>query len=97
MNRTLQRVGLLLACAGCVLAQRNPASARTGQEPQPNAGQKAAPRLANPSTVVQRLMRMTPEQRRELEEGIEQAERGQAVPAGEAFERLANRFGFSPC
>ena len=41
--------------------------------------------------------RMTPEQRRELEEGIEQAERGQAVPAGEAFERLANRFGFSPC
>jgi hypothetical protein len=39
--------------------------------------------------------RITPEQRRQLEEGIAQAERGQVVPAEEAFERLAKRFGFS--
>ena len=39
--------------------------------------------------------RMTPEQRSELDEGIAQAERGQVVPAEEAFERLAKRFGFS--
>ncbi len=39
--------------------------------------------------------RMTPEQRCQLEEGIAQAERGQVVPAEEAFERLARRFGFS--
>jgi predicted transcriptional regulator len=39
--------------------------------------------------------RMTSEQRAELDEGIAQAERGQARPAEEAFDRLAKRFGFS--
>jgi len=39
--------------------------------------------------------RMTPEQRAELDEGIAQAERGQVLPADEAFDRLAKRFGFS--
>ena len=38
---------------------------------------------------------LTPEQRRQLEEGIAQAERGEVVSAEEAFERLAKRFGFS--
>jgi hypothetical protein len=40
--------------------------------------------------------RMTPEQRRQLEEGIAQAERGQVAPVQPVFHRLANRFGFSP-
>ena len=40
--------------------------------------------------------RMPPEQRRQLEGGIAQAERGQVVPAEHVFYRLANRFGFSP-
>jgi hypothetical protein len=38
---------------------------------------------------------LTPEQRRQLEEGIAQAERGDVIPADEAFERLAKRLDFS--
>jgi hypothetical protein len=38
--------------------------------------------------------RMSPEQCAELDEGIVQAERGQVVPAKEAFDRLAKRLGF---
>jgi hypothetical protein len=40
--------------------------------------------------------RMTPEQHRQLDEGIAQAERGQVVPAEWAFDRLADRFAFLP-
>jgi predicted transcriptional regulator len=39
--------------------------------------------------------RMTPEQHRQLDEGIAEAERGQVIPAEEVFDRLAKRFGFS--
>jgi predicted transcriptional regulator len=39
--------------------------------------------------------RMKPEQRTELDEGIAQAERGQVLPVGEVFDRLAKHFGFS--
>jgi predicted transcriptional regulator len=39
--------------------------------------------------------RLTPEQVGKLDEGIAQAERGETVPAEEAFDRLAQRFGFS--
>jgi hypothetical protein len=39
--------------------------------------------------------RLTPEQIAKLDEGIAQAERGDTVPAEEAFDRLAQRFGFS--
>jgi predicted transcriptional regulator len=39
--------------------------------------------------------RMTPAQRAQLAEGIEQADRGEVVDAKEAFDRLASRFDFS--
>jgi hypothetical protein len=39
--------------------------------------------------------RMTSGQRAALDDGIAQAERGQVLPADEAFDRLAKRFGFS--
>jgi predicted transcriptional regulator len=39
--------------------------------------------------------RLTPEQIAKIDEGIAQAERGNTVPAEEAFDRLAKRFGFS--
>jgi hypothetical protein len=39
--------------------------------------------------------RPTPEQIAKLDEGIAQAERGDTVPAEEAFDRLAQRFVFS--
>jgi hypothetical protein len=39
--------------------------------------------------------RMTAAQRVELDEGIAQAERGLVRPAGEVFDRLAKRFGFT--
>lgn len=39
--------------------------------------------------------RMTPQQRVALDEGIVQAERGQARPADEVFESVSRRFGFS--
>jgi predicted transcriptional regulator len=38
--------------------------------------------------------RMTPEQRAQLDEGIAQADRGETVDGGEAFDRLAGRFNF---
>lgn len=38
---------------------------------------------------------MTTEQRAQLDAGIAQADRGQVVPAEEAFDRLAKRFGFA--
>ena len=39
--------------------------------------------------------RLGPEQIAKLDEGIAQAERRDTVPAEEAFDRLAKRFGFS--
>jgi predicted transcriptional regulator len=39
--------------------------------------------------------RMTVEQRAQLDAGIAEADRGQVVPAEEAFDRLAKRFGFA--
>ena len=38
--------------------------------------------------------RMTPAQRAQLDEGMEQADRGQVVDGHEAFNRLASRFHF---
>src|SRR5579872_3855232 len=39
--------------------------------------------------------RMTAEQRAELEEGLAEIERGETVPAEQAFDDLAEKFGFS--
>jgi predicted transcriptional regulator len=39
--------------------------------------------------------RMTIEQRAQLDAGTAKADRGQVVPAEEAFVRLARRFGFA--
>jgi hypothetical protein len=36
--------------------------------------------------------RMTPEQRAQLDEGIAQADSGEVVDGGQAFDRLASRF-----
>ncbi len=37
---------------------------------------------------------MTPEQRAQLQVGVEQADRGDVVDAGQAMDRLARRFNF---
>jgi hypothetical protein len=39
--------------------------------------------------------RMTPEQRRKLDEGIAQSDTGDVTPAADVFDRLAARFDFS--
>jgi hypothetical protein len=38
--------------------------------------------------------RMTSDQRVQLDEGIAQADRGEVIDGGEAFDRLAKRFNF---
>ncbi|MFN0023119.1 MAG: hypothetical protein ACKVS5_04395 [Parvularculaceae bacterium] len=38
--------------------------------------------------------RMTPEQRAQLQEGIEQAHRGEVVDAGHAMDRISRQFDF---
>ncbi|HJZ44860.1 MAG TPA: hypothetical protein VJ233_14155 [Hyphomicrobiaceae bacterium] len=38
--------------------------------------------------------RMTSDQRAQLDEGIAQADRGEVIDGGEAFDRLATRFNF---
>lgn len=39
--------------------------------------------------------RMSPQQRAQLQEGIDQADRGEVVDGNAAFDRLAARFGFN--
>lgn len=51
--------------------------------------------LAERSEEDLRFGRLAPEQAAKLDEGIAQAKRGETVPAEEAFDRLAKRFGFS--
>ena len=38
--------------------------------------------------------RMSPEQRRELDQGITEADRGEGVSSGEFFDRMARKYGF---
>ena len=90
MNGTIPyAVVLLLAVCHPLPAQR-----KAGDRPaaKPSAGNgpqgKAAPRLANPGTVVQQLMRMTPEQRERALEKLPPERQAQIRERLQRFDNL---------
>lgn len=89
MNRAVQLAGLLLCALGSTLLAQQKANP---QHPGPRAGTggapKGAPRLANPATVVQQLMRMTPEQRERALEKLPPARQAQIRQRLQQFDNL---------
>ena len=90
MKRTAQLAGtLLLALGGCLFAQRGPEPAPARQPAAREGAQgKPAPRLANPATVIQRLMRMTPEERERALEKLPPARQAQIRERLQRFDAL---------
>jgi len=71
MKRLVQLTGVLLALCSALSAQKEARPERPAEAARPGAGARArAPRLANPAAIVQRLMRMTPQQREQALEKL---------------------------
>jgi len=92
MPRTSQIAALILLAGPALWAQKRAAEPRetTPRAAAPNAnGQRPAPRIANPTTIVQQLMRMTPEERERALEKLPLARQAVIRERLEKFDSLS--------